>query len=411
MPFLKYFPANLLIFIRKFNVCISFRFLVLMLCTWTIPAISFAHSDAKIKTLYNSLDPTSLTQHLAFYELYSFHELGQRALKDVYQILNGEPVAPQDWISDHYIFPSPSIIQDLMTLMNKPLDKEYTLLNRETQEALLKLSNRLPHSILKGHYVWSEQEVLALPIEEIDLARGLFLSQFGENKARIQLYESLIDLMALQILARLPLEASPEEKIKVINAFIFDEMGFRFPPQSLYTKNIDSYTFLPSVLDSRRGVCLGVSILYLCLAQRLSLPLEIMTPPGHIYLRYHTENQEVNIETTARGIHIDSSEYLSVNTHSLQKRTIREVIGMAHFNQASVYWQNHDYTKALTAYQRAGLYLQSDPLLKELMGYILILNGNQEEGENILKKFKTIFQAALLLKTPSLMITYKVKLM
>ena len=76
---------------------------------------------------------------------------------------------------------------------------------------------------------------------------------------------------------------------------------FRFPPHSLYAKDIDVYTFLPSVLDSRRGVCLGVSILYLCLAQRLDLPLEAMTPPGHIYVRY---GEDLNIETTARGIDV-----------------------------------------------------------------------------------------------------------
>lgn len=113
-------------------------------------------------------------------------------------------------------------------------------------------------------------------------SRSFFKSQFGPDRVRIQSYEALIDLMALQILARLPKQASAEEKIIAINTFIFDEMGFRFPPHSLYAKDIDLYTFLPSVLDSRRGVCLGVSILYLCLAQRLELPLEMITPPGPV---------------------------------------------------------------------------------------------------------------------------------
>src|SRR5665647_1570782 len=105
--------------------------------------------------------------------------------------------------------------------------------------------------------------------------------------------------MALQILARLPPKASPQQKILKINELIFDEMRFRFPPHSLYAKDIDVYTFLPSVLDSHRGVCLGVSILYLCIAQRLDLNLEMITPPGHIYVRYRTTDQTINIETTA----------------------------------------------------------------------------------------------------------------
>ncbi len=165
---------------------------------------------------------------------------------------------------------------------------------------------------------------------------------------------------------------------------------FAFPPHSLYAKDVDLYTFLPSVLDSHRGVCLGVSILYICLAQRIGLPLEMITPPGHIYVRYRSKNQIINIETTARGVHMDSKEYLSINTRSLQQRTIREVIGMAHFNQASVYWQQAEYEKALQAYQKAEPYMHDDPLLKELMGYVLLLTGQREKGESLLWEIKDV---------------------
>lgn len=277
-------------------------------------------------------------------------------------------------------------IQALLSLVNKPMDQEVILPDQETVDALIKISQRLPHTNLKGHQVWSEEEVLALPIEEIDLARGLFVSQFGQNRLQIQSYEALIDLMALQILARLPRGAGPKEKIIAINAFIFEEMGFRFPPHSLYTKDIDLYSFLPSVLDSRRGVCLGVSILYMCLAQRLSLSLEMITPPGHIYVRYHAGDEIINIETTARGIHLDSEEYLSINTRSLQLRNIREAIGMVHFNHASLYWQNSEYAKVLEAYRKAEPYMHDDPLLKELMGYSLLLSGNRKGGEKLLQE-------------------------
>src|SRR4029079_11872384 len=136
-------------------------------------------------------------------------------------------------------------------------------------------------------------------------------------------YEAAVDLMSLQILALLQEKAKDhKELIRGINEFIFEEMRFRFPPHSLYSQSIDEYTFLPSVLESRRGVCLGVSILYLCIAQRLNLAIEMITPPGHIYVRYRNDDTIINIETTARGIHVDCEEYLSVNLCALQKRTI-----------------------------------------------------------------------------------------
>jgi tetratricopeptide (TPR) repeat protein len=349
---------------------------------------SIEPSNAKLKTLYNSLDPTSISQHLAFYELYAHRYWGQQALKAAWHLLAGTETNQP--LSSHAIPLSATAINTLVALVNKPMDQEILIADEKALEALIKLSARLHHFSLKGHHIWSEQEVLELPLNDIDLARGLFLSQFGPDRIRIQSYEALIDLMALQILVRLPKNSSSEEKITAINAFIFDEMGFRFPPHSLYAKDIDLYTFLPSVLDSRRGVCLGVSILYLCLAQRLAVPLEMITPPGHIYVRYCMDDKVVNIETTARGIHIDSEEYLSVNNRSLQKRTIREVIGMAHFNQASVHWQNGEYEKALQAYQKAEPYMRDDPLLKELMGYIFILTGNREKGEKLIWEIKDV---------------------
>lgn len=131
-------------------------------------------------------------------------------------------------------------------------------------------------------------------------------------------------------------------------------------------------------------------MLYLCLAQRLALPLEMITPPGHIYVRYHEGEKIINIETTARGIHVDCEEYLGMNNRSLQQRNIREVIGMAHFNQASVYWQKSEYEKALKAYQKAAPYMQGDPLLKELTAYALLATGQEEEGKLLLKEIKDV---------------------
>lgn len=381
--------------IRFFFLSLLFSFIF----GWAMHGICIEPSEGKLKTLYNSLDPTSISQHLAFYELYGHRSLGQQALKDAWQLLSQSQ--PNQQPIPHAILPSTTAMNALVALVNKPLDQEISLSDREAKNALIKLSRRLYHYSLKGHHVWSEQEVLELPLHEIDLARGLFLSQFGSDHSRIQAYEAFIDMMALQILARLPNRASAEEKIIAINAFIFDEMGFRFPPHSLYAKDIDLYTFLPSVLDSRRGVCLGVSILYLCIAQRLALPLEVMTPPGHIYVRHCLDgigDKVINIETTARGIHIESEEYLSVNNRSLQKRTIKETIGMVHFNQAALHWQNRNYEKALQAYRKAEPYMQDDPTLKEFMGYILVLTGNREEGERLIREIKDVIPEYAIVK-------------
>lgn len=343
-----------------------------------------ADPPSKVTALYHSLDPTSVAEHLAFYELYPKSREGQAALQEAWGLLAGtkgesSPIPLADLNQ---------ALHGIIHLVTKPAQKETVELQEKELVVIEKLGAKLPHRRLKGHFAQSEDELLQLPEPEIDLARGLLLSQIGPEWGKIRSYEALLDLMALQILSKVPLDATPAAKIRAINAFVFDEMGYRFPPHSSYAKEIDVYTFLPQVLDSRRGVCLGVSVLYLCLAQRLALPLEMITPPGHIYIRYRKKGEEINIETTARGVHIDSEEYLSVDTRALEERTMREVIGLTHFNQASVFWKQKDYPGALKAYEKALPYLNENLLFKELYGYTLLYNGQKERALQLLNLVK-----------------------
>jgi hypothetical protein len=265
-------------------------------------------------------------------------------------------------------------------------------LDDDQLKVIAKLSKHLGNRKLKGFGLWDQKAILSLPSDEVDLARALLVAELGEGldvRPKIQSYEATLDLMALQIIARLKPGATPLEKIRAINDYIFSEMRFRFPPHSLHAKEIDVYTFLPSVLDSRRGVCLGVSILYLCLAQRVELTLEAITPPGHIYVRYvDKEGNHTNIETTARGIDIPTEQYLGVETKQLHVRTIRECVGLAFMNQAAVSWHKKDSKKAVELYEKAGAFLKDDYLLQLFLGFNYLFIGKEREAIAMLKKLQ-----------------------
>ncbi len=348
------------------------------------PFFVFAHVPS-LSSLYSTLDPTSVSQHFAFYELYPKSPEGRQALKHAWDLLSGTNTEEDPEMLLPTLDPKP-----LIAFVNRSNQDAAPLLEEEQLEVIEKLSHHLANRQLKGFQVWDLDEFLQLKTDEVDLARGLLLAEMGSDRQKIRSYEASIDLMALQIAARLHPEATPAEKIRTINDYIFSEMRFRFPPHSLYAKEIDVYTFLPSVLDSRRGVCLGVSILYLCLAQRLELSLEAITPPGHIYVRYvdPKNGEEINIETTARGIDVPSEIYLGLETRKLQKRTIREVIGLAFFNQASVSWHKKDPETAIALYEKAGLFLEDDYLLNMFLGFNYLFAGREEEGKVLLQKVR-----------------------
>ncbi len=347
-------------------------------------APSYAASPQKIRTLYASLHPKSIAQHLAFYQLFSDTQEGQRALLRAWELLTGRAQA----FSPHMPVPlmESERLQGVVSIVLNPTSKQPPLLTEDDTKLINQLAAQLGNRRLAGFGAESEEQVLRLPPDQVDLARGLFLSQFGHTAQSVQQYEAVLDLMALQILAHLPAEATALQKVHEINRFIFEEMNFRFPPHSVYAKDIDLYTFLPSVIDNRRGVCLGVSILYVCLAQRLGLEMVIITPPGHIFVRYPAQDGDLNIETTLRGVHVDTEDYLSVDTRSLEKRNVKETIGLAHMNHAATFLTTERFQEAINAYAIAQKYLPEDAHLQELRAYAELMNGNAKTARVLLEK-------------------------
>ncbi len=371
---------------KKFAIFTSLIFLYVTLSSIKILPGLEHFEKSKVKTLYKNLDSKSVIQHFAFYKLYPDTAEGKEALKKAWNLLK------QENVKDPLILPNLDI-NLMINLVNKQSSIPPKNLDEEKLNFLESLGKTLKNRSLKGHQIWDLQEITKLDTNEIDLARALFLEEMQQEKDmvayKIRYFEACLDLMALQILAKLSDNPSDIDKIHAINDFIFYEKRFRFPPQSNHAKEIDTYTFLSSVIDSRRGVCLGVSLLYLTLAQRLGLDLEIITPPGHIYIRYKDNSGNIiNIETTARGVDYPSDVYLGLETKKLQQRNIKEAIGLVFINQASVYWTSQHYETAVNLYKKAMKYLPNDPTLKQMLGLNLLFSGHENEGNEMLKKVK-----------------------
>ncbi len=188
------------------------------------------NAESSIKSLFNSLDPHSVSQHLAFYELYPETKEGKASLKRAWSLLSGG-VSMSDKDSATTL---PVVdIQAILSLITRQSFESRVPLNKQQLELIAKISERLTNRKIKGHQVWTKEEILRLLPEEVDIARGLLVFQLDESpdaKNEILQYEASIDLMALQIATRLLLNASNEDKIREINRFIFQEMQFRFPP-------------------------------------------------------------------------------------------------------------------------------------------------------------------------------------
>ena len=357
---------------------------IFLLCT-TVIADSY---QEKVSALFNSLDPEALGELFAFYNLYPDTDAGERAynkawsLINLHRVIKVEPRKMQGFTFD---------IKPIIALVTREPYEDSVLLSEKELETIELITSHLKNRQLKGYNVWNQDSIVAMPSEEVDLARAIFLYQFGkENPLKVRSYEAYLDMMALQILSRLPKVYTDLDALNAISHFIFHEMRYRFPPHSMWTEDVDLYTFLPSVLDSRHGVCLGVSILYLTLAQRIGLELEIITPPGHIYLSYQKNGKEINIETTARGLDMPTETYLGIDNKTLKRHVIKNVVGLNFMNAAATAWHHNDYKLALSFYGKAALFLPNYPLLNMFTAYNLLLNGNIKEGKKLLEKMKNL---------------------
>jgi regulator of sirC expression with transglutaminase-like and TPR domain len=92
------------------------------------------------------------------------------------------------------------------------------------------------------------------------------------------------------------------EKVKTINKVLFELHGFSGDTKH-YTSPYNSY--INSVLETRKGNPLSLSILYSVLAQRLGIPIYGVNLPNHFVLAYIDENnslQEIENTQTSNGV-------------------------------------------------------------------------------------------------------------
>jgi hypothetical protein len=148
-----------------------------------------------LSALYATLDPSSISQHFAFYELYPETEEGRESLKHAWSLLSG---GCENCVSELKL---PNLNpQPLISFINRIGPDTAPLLDENSLAVIERLSRHLGNRALQGFGIWDEKKLFEIPDEQIDLARGLLLADLGnspEARRKIRSYEAHIDLMPL----------------------------------------------------------------------------------------------------------------------------------------------------------------------------------------------------------------------
>jgi regulator of sirC expression with transglutaminase-like and TPR domain len=102
-----------------------------------------------------------------------------------------------------------------------------------------------------------------------------------------------IDVLAERLKRRLPADAAPLQRLRVLNQYFFHELGF--------AGNVNDYydprnSYLPEVLKTRRGIPITLALLYAELASQIGLSANGVSFPGHFLVKLHMPRGEVVLD-------------------------------------------------------------------------------------------------------------------
>ncbi len=137
-------------------------------------------------------------------------------------------------------------------------------------------------------------ELAALSDKAMSLEQGAFLiARYAYPTLDVAHYRNQLDTMAHEVRARIGLRASGEETVNALNRYIFTEQGFRGNAKNYYELE---NSYINCVMDRRVGIPISLSVVYLLIGQRLTLPLFGIGMPGHFLVKYESDRYKIFID-------------------------------------------------------------------------------------------------------------------
>jgi tetratricopeptide (TPR) repeat protein len=103
-------------------------------------------------------------------------------------------------------------------------------------------------------------------------------------------------------------DREPHRALAAIGRVLFIEERYAYDASGT---DPDLY-MLDRVIDRKRGNCLGLTLLYDLIGERIGLPLTGSYLPGHIFVRYDRDGVRINVETSRAGAELSDAEYRRV---------------------------------------------------------------------------------------------------
>jgi len=152
----------------------------------------------------------------------------------------------------------------------------------------------------------------------------------------------------------------PLNLLECLNEVIFVQEGLRGNTEDYYDPR---NSFLNEVLDRKLGIPISLSIIYMEVARRISLPILGVGLPGHFIVKYEGQNRRVLVDPFNQGRFLTEDQCqelldrvyggsVTVQPSFLQPMEKKAIISRMLFNLKGIYYQKEDYYRALSIVER-----------------------------------------------------------
>jgi tetratricopeptide (TPR) repeat protein len=203
----------------------------------------------------------------------------------------------------------------------------------------------LRESVSCREYI-SYQDFYAEAVDQLRLRLGA--DSIGPVEPFFAFLDSTVDAI------RPGIEAAVDwrDQVNALSSLVYNTWEITFD-----SNRDDVLSLLPhTILKRKRGSCLGVSYLFLLLAERLDIPLHGVLLPGHFFVRYDDGDNRRNIEPNLRGHEHPDSYYrdrYAVSKDSwyrMANLSRKQAIAVFQYNLGNIYQARGDYVRARAEY-------------------------------------------------------------
>lgn len=209
-----------------------------------------------------------------------------------------------------------------------------------------------------------------------DAERDLFGTQWDESRV-----EREMSRLSDRVRPLLSTATTGEQVVAAFNRVLLTEEGFSYDGIAGDPKNF----LISSVLSRKRGNCLGLSMLYLALAERLSVPFRGVYVPSHCFVRFEGMGDVRNVEFASHGAAWEDDRYrrefhIGPGRPYLRSLNGTEMLGVFLNSLGAAYSKNGREEDALHLYDEAVRFFPGLPETHFNAGVSLQRTGRFDEA-------------------------------